>query len=154
MKCFNRLLSHSKVHLAVFMLILICTPIINMVPKVPNESEVKKMLKESLKETQKPIESEYMEPKENVRPEIKMSEAEPKNEIDMLVTIQRNYSILVALVAICGGFILAATFLLFSLAYNKQTLSEISSASLHIVKSLQEVTTSKVAGGDILTMHI
>jgi hypothetical protein len=182
MKCFNLLLS-NKVQLTVFMLILICVPFLCSKSKIPNESEIKKLLKESLKKNQE--QSEYFEEHplvsiqefknvtevKNEQKEIKKEaeiininiplekitkEPEIKNEnnLQKLITYKRNYSILIALVGICGGFILAATFLLFALAYNKQTLGEISSASLQIVKSLKEVSTTKVTGGDILTMHI
>jgi hypothetical protein len=173
MKCFNLLLS-NKVQLTVFMLILICIPTLCNKSKIPNENEIKKLIKETLKKNQD--QNEYFEEHPLSRIQETKNSTEIKNETEIiintsdenlnksdiinennlqkLISYKRNYSILIALIGICGGFILAATFLLFALAYNKQTLGEISSASLQIVKSLKEVSTTKVTGGDILTMHI
>lgn len=180
MKCFNLLLS-NKLQLTVFMLILIYIPALCNKSKTPNENEIKKLMKETIKKNLD--QNEYFEEhplvtiqkiqnyteiknqeinldkeieiiKNNSNETINETEIKNENNLQKLITYKRNYSILIALIGICGGFILAATFLLFALAYNKQTLSEISSASLQIVKSLKEVSTTKVTGGDILTMHI
>ncbi len=68
--------------------------------------------------------------------------------------VKKNYSIIIALIAICGGFLIASVFLIIALMYNKQTLSQISTASIQIVKSLNEMHKGKVNSGDVLTMHI
>jgi hypothetical protein len=71
-----------------------------------------------------------------------------------LEPIKQNYAVLIALISICVGFLMASFFLIFAMFYNKETLSQISSASIQIVKSLNEIHKGKVTSGDVLTMHI
>jgi hypothetical protein len=68
--------------------------------------------------------------------------------------MKQKYAVLIALISICVGFLMASFFLIFALFYNKETLSQISSASIQIVKSLNEIHKGKVSSGDVLTMHI
>ena len=160
MKCL--FLCSIYVQLAIFILFIICSPGVNLnqgVEKNNTRVDIRGDTRDEIRDEANLIKSDNIlesltiEPSEliNKKKLIKFKTGDSKS---IEKTVERNYSILIACIAICGGFILAIIFLLVALLYNKKTMSEISNASIHIVKSLNEATRNKVSTGDVLTMHI
>jgi len=78
-----------------------------------------------------------------------------EGKIRSLFMIKNNQILVTTIFAVCLGFIFGTTFITILFAYSKENYSELSNASIQIVKSFNEFSNlNKIIIDDVLTNHI
>jgi hypothetical protein len=78
-----------------------------------------------------------------------------EGKVRSLFMIKKNQILVTTIFAVCLGFIFGTTFITILFAYSKENYSELSNASIQIVKSFNEFSNlNKIIIDDVLTNHI
>jgi hypothetical protein len=149
MKCYVRSAKIKILFLAYFILFILDSA--GIVSKLELRKESDKMKLEMYKKLENYVKSNVTDYEPNKIINTTNTEEEKSN---IWEPMKKNYALLVGLITISLGFLIASLFLIIALLYNKETMSQISSASIEIVKSLNEIHKGKFNSGDVLTMHI